>query len=124
MPSKYADYAGSGVPIWGIVAKESALAEKKLAYRSSHDADDIARVVEELVPWAGHVSAGVSVTGGQPYARGGIRQRATRRVMAVYNRAKPHLPRWAINLAVRAGRSVGRDAGIRRGRADTPRTRT
>lgn len=34
LPSKYSDYAGAGVPIWGLVEDGSPLSEMELSYRS------------------------------------------------------------------------------------------
>ena len=35
LPSKYSDYAGSGVPVWGIVTPDSPLSAQVLDFRSS-----------------------------------------------------------------------------------------
>jgi glycosyltransferase involved in cell wall biosynthesis len=45
LPPQYADYAGSGRPIWGIVDPGSELSGRRLAYRSALDDVDGARAV-------------------------------------------------------------------------------
>ena len=46
LPSKFADYSGAGVPIWGILTKDSPLSKQQMRYRSG--AGDFSSVVSAL----------------------------------------------------------------------------
>ena len=46
LPSKFADYSGAGVPIWGILTKDSPLSKQQMRYRSG--ADGFSSVVSAL----------------------------------------------------------------------------
>lgn len=50
LPSKYADYVGSGVDIWGIVTANSPLSTLPMAYTSKlGDVNEASRVLDELI---------------------------------------------------------------------------
>lgn len=50
LPSKYADYAGSGTAVWGIVVEDSPLSKLPLSYRTASDNPEQAgRVLDELL---------------------------------------------------------------------------
>lgn len=50
LPSKYADYAGSGTPIWGIIEDGSPLSNCDLAYVSRNDqAEAISETLKEIL---------------------------------------------------------------------------
>ena len=50
LPSKYADYAGSGAAVWGIVVEDSALSKLPLTYcTASGDSAQAGKVLDELL---------------------------------------------------------------------------
>ena len=50
LPSKYADYAGSGTAVWGIVVEDSPLSKLPLTYcTASGDSAQVGRVLDELL---------------------------------------------------------------------------
>ncbi|MCP2327378.1 hypothetical protein HDA40_005885 [Hamadaea flava] len=53
LPSKWADYAGSGRPVWGLVSPGSALSEQSLMYRSPLGDAAAARAVLTRIAAAG-----------------------------------------------------------------------
>ena len=50
LPSKYADYVGSGTAVWGIVVEDSPLSKLPLSYRTaSDDPEQAGRVLDRLL---------------------------------------------------------------------------
>ena len=50
LPSKYADYAGSGTAVWGIVVEDSPLSKLPLTYcTASGDSAQASKVLDELL---------------------------------------------------------------------------
>lgn len=50
LPSKYADYVGSGTAVWGIVVEDSPLSKLPLTYRTaSGDPTQASRILDELL---------------------------------------------------------------------------
>ena len=53
LPSKYADYAGSGAAVWGIMMKDSPLSTLPLDFASqAGDLEQARGVLDELFRWA------------------------------------------------------------------------
>ena len=66
LPSKYADYLGSGRPIWGVCEPGSQLSQRDLAYSSNLGDIDGARRVLELIAARTPIAGGAVETAATP----------------------------------------------------------